>query len=272
MDFECQWLDALQYPHHRQAVLGLRDEFINDPSVMALIVGGSICHGYARPDSDVDCVLLVDDEECELRRRENRIHYYSTHLTPYEGGYVDGKYQSVSYLEKVADYGSEPARFAFKDARIVFTRIDALEELLRRASAYPENDRVNRIIRFHAQLDGMRWFFGEGVKRADRYTVNWSAAGMVMFGSRMLLAHNRVLFPCHKTMTHELRRCSGLPDGIFDRMEGLLGNPTEESAEAYYRAVKDWREWEESPGGWPNQFMADSELKWLTGDAPVSDI
>lgn len=272
MDYTSQWLHTLQYPHHRQSVLNLRDELMNDESIRALILGGSICHGYERADSDIDCMLLVDDAEYERRRQDNAIAYYTTGLTPYEGGYVDGKYHSFEYLEKVASFGAEPARFAFKDAKIIFSRIDGVEDLLRRTAAYPEADRENRIIRFHAQLDGLRWFFGEGIKRADRYTINWSSTSMVFFGSRMLLAYNRVLFPCNKTMTHELKRCAELPEGIFDRMEALLSAPSMESAEAYYRAIKDWREWEQSPEGWPCQYMADSELKWLTGDAPVSDI
>lgn len=272
MDYTSLWINDLKYPHHRQSVLNLRDELIQDESILALVFGGSICHGYERPDSDIDCMLLVDDGEYAERRKNNRIQYYSTTLTPYKGGYVDGKYQSMDYLNQVADRGAEPARFAYKDAKIIFSRMEGLSELLERIAAYPEEGRVNRIIRFHAQLDGMRWFMGEGIKRADRFTVNWAAVNMVLFGSRMLLAHNRVLFPCQKTMTHELHRCAELPGGIFESTEELLAHPTEESAEAYYRLIKDWREWEQSTEGWSNQFMADAELKWLTGEASVAEI
>jgi hypothetical protein len=272
MDYTSTWIDQLQYPHHRQSVLSLRDELIKDASIQAVVLGGSICHGYERPDSDIDCMILIDDDQYEQHRRDNTIQYYTTEFTPYEGGYVDGKYHSLDYLEKVAAYGAEPARFAFKDSKIIFSRIDELESLLQRITAYPLAEQESRIIRFHAQLDGMRWFFGEGIKRNDRFTINWAATDMVLFGSRMLLAYNRVLFPCHKTMTHELRRCEQLPEGIFDKMEELLAHPTEASAEAYYHAIKDWREWEQSPEGWPNQYMADSELKWLVNAAAVADI
>jgi hypothetical protein len=272
MDHTSQWIDTLKYPHHRQSVMNLRDRLMPEQSILAVVLGGSICHGYERPDSDIDCMLVVSDEEYSQRQLDNTIQYFTTELTPYEGGYVDGKYHSLDYIEKVASFGAEPARFAFKDSKIVFSRIDGLEDILLRASAYPESDRESRIIRFHAQLDGLQWFFGEGVKRNDRYTINWSSTGMVLFGNRMLLAYNRVLFPCNKTMTHELRRCPELPEGIFDKMESLLNSPTTETAEAYYRAIKDWRQWEQSPQGWPNQYMADSELKWLVGAAAVADI
>ena len=272
MDYTGQWIDTLKHAHHRQAIRNLRDELSSDRSILAVILGGSLCHGYERPDSDIDCMVLVSDEEYEQRRKNNDIAFYSPDIAGYEGGYIDGKFHSIAYLEKVAEYGAEPARYAFKDAKIIFSKVDGLGELLQRVAAYPEEDRVNRITRFHAQLDGLRWFFGEGVKRNDRYTINWSSTSMVLFGSRMLLAYNRMLFPCHKTMTFELKRCSKLPAGIFETMEELLSSPTLESAEAYYRAIKDWREWEQAPCGWPGQFMADSELKWLERVAAVADI
>jgi hypothetical protein len=267
-----QWIDTLQYAHHRQSVINLRDEFIQDESIQALVLGGSICHGYGRKDSDIDCMMLIDAQACEQRRKSNAVCYYATHLTPYEGGYVDGKYQSLEYLQMVAERGPEPARYAYKDAKIIFSRIPGLPALLQRVSAYPEAERENRIVRFHAQLDGMRWFFGEGIKRDDRFTAQWAAVNMILFGSRMLLAYNRVLFPCQKTMTHELRRCTELPQGIFGRMDELLANPVESSAEAYYRAIKQWRQWEQAGVGWADQFMADAELKWLTGTPYVGEI
>lgn len=147
-----------------------------------------------------------------------------------------------------------------------------MESLLERAASYPEEGRAGRIMRFHAQLDGMRWFLGEGAKRGDAFTMHWAAANLVLFGCRMLLAHNRVLFPCTKSMTHELKRCAELPEGIFEKMDALLKNPGADTAEAFYRGIKDWREWEQSPGGWSNLYMADTELRWLKGEAPVSDI
>lgn len=272
MDYTSQWIDSLKYPHHRQSVLNLRDELMQDPSVKAVILGGSVCHGYERADSDIDCMILLDEEEFDQRCRENTITYYTTALTPYDGGYVDGKYQSLAYLQKVAHFGAEPARYAYKDSRIILSHVEGLDRLLAEVTAYPEHDRENRIRRFHAQLDGLRWFFGEGEKRNDRYTINWSSTGMVLFGSRMLLAYNRVLFPCNKTMTHELKRCAELPEGIFEKMEELLAQPTTDAAEAYYRAIKDWRQWEVPPAGWPAQYIEDSEMKWLTGFAPIADI
>ena len=272
MDYTNDWINQVAHEHHRQAIYNVRDQFINNPDVLAVVLGGSIAHGYYRTDSDIDCMILVSEEEYSRRLKDNNIQYFSRELAPYEGGYIDGKYHSLEYLEKVASFGAEPARFAFKDSKIIFSRIPNLLDLLSRAAAYPKADKSNRIQRFHAQLDGLRWFFGEGAKRNDRYTINWSSTSMVLFGCRMLLAHNNMLFPCQKTMTFELQKCKNLPENLFEKIDLLLNNPTLDNAESFYRLIKDYRQWEETPNGWPNQYMADSELMWLNGQCPVSDI
>ena len=272
VDYTSSWINELHFPHHRQSVLNLRDEFIGDETVLALILGGSICHGYAREDSDIDCMFIVDEEIYKKRHETNADCYYSTHLTPYKGGYVDGKYQCIAYLEKVAFGGPEPARYAYKDARIIFSRIPNLTNLIEKIAAYPEEGLESRIMRFHAQLEGMRWFFGEGIRRAEKFTITWAAANMVLFGGRMILAHNRALFPCQKTMMHELHRCKELPEGIFDKADRLLSCMTEEAAEEYYRAVIDWQQWPHTENGWAGLFMADAELKWLSSSPSVAEI
>ena len=59
-----------------------------------------------------------------------------------------------------------------------------------------------------------------------------AVARSVLFGGRMLLAHNELLYP----------------------------------------TVKNFRAWEAGDRPWPAQFMLDSELNWLEGRAPVEDL
>ena len=47
-------------------------------------------------------------------------------LCTYPGGYVDAKYTSMSCINQVALVGSEPARWAFDGARVLFNRINTL--------------------------------------------------------------------------------------------------------------------------------------------------
>ena len=42
------------FDHHQRAIDRLADAYRDDPNFRALIIGGSIAKGCARPDSDVD--------------------------------------------------------------------------------------------------------------------------------------------------------------------------------------------------------------------------
>lgn len=91
--------------------------------ILGVIIGGSVAHGFAREDSDIDLMRVVSDDTYRSLLESGDIHYHETESTPYKGGYVDGKYTSVSYIQRVAESGSEPARFAFKDAIVTYSEI-----------------------------------------------------------------------------------------------------------------------------------------------------
>jgi Nucleotidyltransferase domain len=54
-------------PHHQRVIDRLIDLFQNDPRFPAMIVGGSVAKGRARPDSDVDVMLIATDDEYARR-------------------------------------------------------------------------------------------------------------------------------------------------------------------------------------------------------------
>jgi predicted nucleotidyltransferase len=105
-------------PHHEETVKQAVALHRGDHEALALLLGGSLAHGYAVPESDVDVMVVVPDERFEERRRTNRTMWYSPEMATYAEGYVDVKFVSPGYMKLLADEGSEPARFAFKDARV----------------------------------------------------------------------------------------------------------------------------------------------------------
>ena len=50
------------YPHHREAIDKPTRHFEADKEPTAVYLGGSIAHGFERPDCDVDLIVVVDDE------------------------------------------------------------------------------------------------------------------------------------------------------------------------------------------------------------------
>lgn len=259
-------------PHHQDSLQNVIQFFQNDPEVLALLFGGSLAHGFGLPSSDIDIMIIVSDENHAERLNTNHTTFFTRDLVTYSEGYVDGKFISQAFLKQVAEKGSEPARFAFKDAQIQFSKIDGLEQLLQAVTRYPVEEKAHRIRQFHAQLEAWHWFTGEAIKHSNRYLLNTAISKLVLFGGRLILAHNEMIYPYHKWFLRVLAQAPKKPEGLMDKIEALLNSPSPETIEPFFNAVKEFQAWEPLPNGWGAQFMADSELTWMDGFSPIDDV
>lgn len=257
--------------HHRRSIDRLAAELEDDPRFLAALLGGSIARGTELEDSDVDLILVASEEEYARRQSEGDYSYLNTEACDYPDGYAEAKVVPLSYLEEVAENGSEPARAAFVGAHVLCSRIPELEDLLRRATAYPESRRIENIRSFWAQMLVWFWYIGEAERRSDRYLLLRSVSEFALFAGRLILAHNRILYPYHKWFMHELERAPDKPEGLVEQLEGMLAEPSREQATAVLGTVMNFRQWEQPDAGFSGQFMQDSEWHWRRGPAPVAD-
>jgi len=257
--------------HHRQAIDRLVDELEADPRFQAVLLAGSIARGTELEDSDVDLILIATEDEYVRRLPQGDFSYLNSDVCDYPGGYAEAKVVPLSYLEEVAERGSEPARAAFVRAEVLCSRVPDLERLLERATAYPESQRIANIRSFCAQLMIWFWYIGEAERRDDRHLLLRSVSEFALFAGRMILAHNRILYPYHKWFMHELEHASDKPDGFMEKLDRLLAEPSRDNATAVLAAVMNFREWEQPSLGFSGQFMEDSEWPWRRGPAPVAD-
>lgn len=258
------------FAHHQETIERFVAKIKQDPEVQAVLLGGSIAHGYANESSDVDVMLVVDEKIRLQREKEGRLSYWENESCTYPDGYIDGKFISTSFIRQVAERGSEPARFAFADARPVYYTIEGLEEEVRLASRYPVEQKESNMESFVAQLEGWKWYCGEALKRDNLYLLQVAATRVALFGGRLILAHNERLYPYHKWFLKELERASDRPENMLDKLQLMLREPTSSNIESFADLILHYRSW---PGGspWPNRFMLDSELTWLEGWTPVDD-
>ena len=259
------------YPHHEQTVAKVVEHFRDDAEVEALLLGGSVAHGFARPDSDVDVMFVISDERFGERNRLGRLVYSSPELCVGATAYVDGKYLGPSRLAQLAEKGSEPARFAFKDAQVLFSRLDGLDETLARITRYPVEGKADHLPRFAAQLEAWNWYAAEALKHDNRYLLGVSVGKLVLFGGRLILAHNELLYPYHKWFLRVLEGASDQPADLMPAIGDILAEPSADNIRRFYEMVKGFRDWGLS-APWPVQFMADSELNWVDGPAPIDDL
>jgi predicted nucleotidyltransferase len=261
-------------PHHEESINNLVIEMKTDDSILALILGGSLAHGFAGQDSDIDVAIVVSAGDMRKRREENQLVYVTRTPITYEGGYVDGKYVDLDFLEAVARRGSDPARFAFQGNRVLFSRIEGLEELFERIARFPVAEKDARRMRFAAQVMAWRWYFGEGARRNNHYLTTLALHKLVLFGGRLVLNENEMLYPYHKWLLRALEAAPRRPEGFMAVIAGLFESPSVDSVEAYIQSVLAFVgvDFEAAGVSWPDFFIKDSEQTWLDGAAPIDDI
>ena len=235
--------------HHQRAVDRLAAELEEDPRFLAVLLCGSIARGTELPDSDVDLVLIASPEEYARRLSDGDFSYLNPDVCDYPEGYAEAKVVSLSYLEEVAERGNEPARAAFVGAQILCSRIPGLDDLLRRATRYPESQRIENIRSFWAQVLIWFWYIGEAERRSDRYLLLRSVSEFALFSGRLILAHNRILYPYHKWFMHELERVADRPDDLVEMLERLLAEPDRAHATAVLASVMGFRDWGQPAAG-----------------------
>jgi predicted nucleotidyltransferase len=259
-------------PHHAQSIQNVTEYFQRDPEVLALLLAGSIAHGYETPSSDVDILILVSEADHKKRLEENRVHFFNMDLCTYEGGYVDGKYLNPGLLEQVKQRGSEPARFAFSGSQVLFSRMEGLEQKICKVTEYPTEGKEERISRFYAQFEAWHWYCQESLRLKNQYLLGTSVSKFILFSGRLILAHNELLYPYHKWFLRVLQDAKEKPDGLLEAIEQLNASPSLENVESLYEMLKSFRPWVEGDFSWPTQFMFDSELNWMDGKTPVDDL
>lgn len=259
------------FEHHARAIERMTAALAEEPETLAVIVGGSVAKGWAVPSSDVDYVAVVTDEVFDRMKAEERLMVYRTDLTDYEGGYADGKVVPLGFLRLVAEKGSEPARSAFLGAMLLFDRTGEVAPLLGRILAYPEEGREDRMRRFHSQLMIWQWYVGEAIKREDPYLAARAASEVTLFAMRLILAHNRRLYPYHKWVRRMVAEVDDKPPMIEDRLTALLTHPSVEAATAVVEAMHDWLPMEVDFREHCHHFLVDSEWNWVDHPAPIAD-
>ena len=98
-----------------------------------------------------------------------------------------------------------------------------------------------------------------------------ATANFVLFAGRLILAHNRMLYPYHKWFMRELRKAPERPDDLIERVETMLKQPCQQNADALLASVVNFREWEKPTTDVAPRFMEESEWNWREGRTPIGD-
>ena len=258
--------------HHQEAIENLIKEYEHDERFPALIIGGSVAKKCARDDSDVDFMIVAHDEAYNKRASLGDLFINRTDLCDYPGGFVDGKIINMEYLLKVAKKGNEPSRAAFDGAFIAYSRLDNLESILKRIPAYPDQGREKRLKSFYSMAFIQNWLMGEADSHHNIYTKTRAASQLALYAGRLILAHNRVLFPYHKWFLHYLGKCDEKPHSFIENIQSLLKEPSSKNANILFESLKEFRDWGITDHECYMWFMKDVEWSWMNENTPLEDL
>lgn len=248
------------YKHHQETIDNVIRKMQQDESVLALIIAGSIVHGFAAEDSDVDIMIVVSHEEYLQRFKEGKLVYYDKESSTYEEGYVDGKYVSVESIKQVAEGGYEPGKFAFRDVYVAFSKIPDLEELIEEAAEYPLQYKEVRQKWFYAKFHEWYWFYNDGLKKNNAYVINYALSNMILFGGRAILAYNEMLFPYHKWFLRVLEEAPDKPADLLALIDDALATRSPETVHKFADAIIHFTDWGVKSTEWSHVLMQDLDL------------
>lgn len=256
--------------HHDNAVDAFVASVADDPTVLGVVISGSVARGTERADSDVDLYLIVTEDRWREAAEARRLMYTSVDGIGYDGGYFDIKLATLSYLDDAAARGDDPVRDSFAHVKVAFSRVDDLGERLRRIAEVPASHWDDLCAGFVAQcrLHG-GYFLEQAYERGDRMLLAHASTHLATSASRALLAHNRVFFPGPKYLASLTRALPDKPDGFDGMLTALLDDPTPQTArtlmDAVEKTVGSLLPEEETL----SRFVLDNELAWRTGRSPV---
>ncbi len=250
------------YRHHEESMENLVRLYRGDESVLAIVLGGSIAKGLERPDSDIDAIIVVTEAKYRALTAERRLSECVFGHCTYEKGYFDIKYCTKAYLAATAERGSEPSRYAFTGSRCLFARDPEIEPMIAAIPVFQTAQKAEKMLSFYSAYALNSGYFWRA--SADNpYLRHRAAAEAALFGLRLVLQEEEILFPCQKNLWVMIQSLPGT-EALLAACEAFLKALTDEALQAYsealfarirYRPPEDYSQT-------LTRFIDDMELWW----------
>jgi predicted nucleotidyltransferase len=258
--------------HQQDAIDKFLALYTKDETLLAVLLGGSIAHGFSVYDSDIDVILLVSSDEFIKRKKQDKLAFSLWDICEYENGYIDCKVADINLLNKIKERGSDPARYAFKNNKILYSKINDLQKLLDEIARFPIDQKDERRKRFASQILAWKWYYSESLKKKNKYLVYLAIQKLVLFSCRIVLNENNMLYPFHKWMLKEVETAENKPRDFMSKIDVLLNENSLVKVNGFCDDIFNFINFTEKTVDWPNYFMRDSEQNWIEHDPPVDDL
>ncbi len=219
------------------------------PEFQACLVVGSVAHGEARADSDVDCVFLFDPLDERMVPAE---FVWSpttdTYSTIFEvdalavgGVQIDAKRMSVAQFRSLA--WEDGFKHELASAILLFDREAKIAPLLAERLRYPEPLRLERIREHYVEADRFseEWRVQSWLRRGGPLCAHEQLTVALEEIIALLHAYNRTWLPWRYRRLISTLKLPWLPDGFAESVQSILCEvaPTEESVARRGRRTVD---------------------------------
>lgn len=259
------------HEHHSLAIEKIRAHFQEDETVLALIIIGSLARGEELAGSDIDLIAVVKDEEYKRRNNSGDTIFDADAFCDYPDGHASASFVDYQYLVDAAEFGNELTRFAFLNAKVVFSKRTDIEGIVESIAVYPEDERQEKMESFYSQLPVHISYIELGEYSKNHYLLAQCSERIVLFGGRLILAHNRIIYPGRKWFMDKLEQAPDKPEGFMELANELLEKPSIKAAYALFESINNFTDWPQPKEGHWGRFRRDCELHWRSGRAPIDD-
>ncbi len=257
--------------YHKKAIEKLARLHENNTNNIALIICGSIAKKEEKDDSDIDLYLVVNEAEFERISKTKSFFYGTYDPDEFFGIDIDGKIIGMQFLREAVIHASDPTRFSFQDAYTVFSRSKEVDELIKKIPVYPEWDHEKRIKAFYAYIKHYRFIGEDAFKQGNSFLFINCIMELIFFSGRLMLAHNHLLFPCHKALFKVLKKCKDMPFDFIEKSQNLLKNITLENMIGYYEKVIDFFKEYDYSDIERISLILENEWTWFTKKMTISE-
>lgn len=224
---------------HLELLEKLKRELIDDKRYLSLIICGSVARGTEREDSDVDLCLIATDDEFE-KVKSTKSFYFGNDGVFKDDIEIDGKIVPLSYFQSAIERDDEASRELFRGARILFDHSGKVESLIKEVLVYPEEKVDQKLRKFYSLFECNQYYATQALKLDNEYLKIRCLAETVYYASRLILTHNRLFFPCHKSLPEFVERAENKPEGFQELSDKLLVEPTEDLLWNYFEMVNNY--------------------------------
>ena len=210
-----------------------------DAEIEALFLIGSVATNTARPNSDIDAVAVVSQENYEHRVKTGQTLELHFDKCTYEGGYFDIHYTCREEMEKLAANGSEPMRNMFSCAQTLFCNVPDLPEIAARIPIFPKSEAAAKQLRFYCTFKMYHRYFWMSCKPEGfmRFHV---ADGMIFNLYRLILLENELLFPSLRKLEETVTSAKHKPAGIVELCHQFMKTLADEDCRALVESYEAW--------------------------------